>query len=626
MSSWYIKKYADYEQYREEIEELSKSNPRPFNGWFGDEDRLFVPFVTQEDNEVVVEPVVQQFLDNEGCQITDYRAGHCTKNDRKYKIGRLIQQALKRDLKQLELESKDYQVEAGPQIEFAFQELHRRYQEIMDTFTSSSSRNMRGQSNFSIVFSDNPKDIAMMSTERGWTSCMDLGGGVQRDDVYCEIESGGFVAYLVRSEDKQIEKPYARVHIRRFENKDGVNIAISEDSVYGNNIPGFKDAVDNWLREKQGDIPHGFYDIQGAEWSDTYDPDHMIGPTNPEEVIKWFRSETPMVPMEQSPRGVEDEEYIVRRQRSLAGKEIAIAPKGTYPEDIVSELIEWSTELNERETKNLIKNYYYLYDEEHVKSLPPTYEYHYINSLPPEEREDKKNDKYRKAMLFFDEFDKGSHDKTIQTGAKSLNDLERWEGIEDKNFKFSLRQLILDIGREVILNVTEPITHLYDEVPEGLLPHLFEIREKIRVKLVENGVKNEWLNSNGTLDYIDTLVLGIMSDKGVRDDRFLEYVRGIMPRFYETYLDYDGTVSNRTKSPISISTASKWFKSLGPLAAEFTPMIQSFRDQIKDRMDHQAERGHNDIGMNPRIAQYDDVLKSIRPRGSRAKNWYKANG
>ena len=92
-----------------------------------------------------------------------------------------------------------------------------------------------------IVISQDPHDVAQMSTGRQWTSCMDLGGegrepGSHHEDIFCEVQKGGLVAYLIRAEDGAIADPLARIHIRRFDNRAGQSVAVPEQSVYGNEI------------------------------------------------------------------------------------------------------------------------------------------------------------------------------------------------------------------------------------------------------------------------------------------------------------------------------------------------------------------------------------------------------
>jgi hypothetical protein len=98
--------------------------------------------------------------------------------------------------------------------------------------------------------------------------------GEKSDQVFCEVTSGGLIAYLIRSDDIHVERPLARVLIRRFvgedENQNEINIAVPEEEVYGTNVPGFLETVKQFLDENQGQISPGLYEMQGSDWSDTF--------------------------------------------------------------------------------------------------------------------------------------------------------------------------------------------------------------------------------------------------------------------------------------------------------------------------------------------------------------------
>ena len=61
-----------------------------------------------------------------------------------------------------------------------------------------------------ICISMHPYDIAGMSTDRGWSSCMNLRGGSNRKFVQQDVSSGTLIAYLIDPKDKNINKPIAR--------------------------------------------------------------------------------------------------------------------------------------------------------------------------------------------------------------------------------------------------------------------------------------------------------------------------------------------------------------------------------------------------------------------------------
>lgn len=67
-----------------------------------------------------------------------------------------------------------------------------------------------------IIVSDHPYDIAGMSYDRSWTSCMNIEDGDCREMVECDIHHGTLVAYLCECTDTNINRPYARFLIKPY--------------------------------------------------------------------------------------------------------------------------------------------------------------------------------------------------------------------------------------------------------------------------------------------------------------------------------------------------------------------------------------------------------------------------
>jgi hypothetical protein len=86
-----------------------------------------------------------------------------------------------------------------------------------------------------IVFSKHAYDVAGMSTNRGWSSCMNLYGGSNASYISHDIIEGTMVAYLVNMTDKNINRPIARIAIKPFVNvDDSTDVAYqAEDQIYG---------------------------------------------------------------------------------------------------------------------------------------------------------------------------------------------------------------------------------------------------------------------------------------------------------------------------------------------------------------------------------------------------------
>lgn len=300
LSSIYKKANEAYEEFRDQVEDLSKSNPKPFDSWFHTADsdiydprpetgRIYIQFhdersdsLSQEDQFVI------GFLEEHGWIVTDYVGGYATKNNRVVRIGKIFPQIRKEVERAYDLELANTTDSFEKSI---VEEKKEEELESIDDFAKSfSTSNTRAANEeLLIVVSQNPHDIASMSTGRGWESCMTLGSGSHYKDVFCEVKRGGLVAYLIKDSDTNITKPIARIHIRRFVSLDGRNIAVPEDTVYGNDVPGFHGQVQDFINHMQGNITPGMYKREGGGYSDSFrDTEVFLSP---------YSSETELVSM-----------------------------------------------------------------------------------------------------------------------------------------------------------------------------------------------------------------------------------------------------------------------------------------------------------------------------------------
>jgi hypothetical protein len=302
--NWFKKIAYDYES---EIQDMSGKNPYPFKDWFDGNGRAYVPFSPGgEEQQEGVDEYVAAELAEKGYQITDYRKGYCASGNRTLRIGKVLNGLKQKALKDIQNKYQNMNQEQDPvkyqifqnQLQEALEKSDQYYDGLIETFNNSLYRThaAKQDSGFMIVVSQNPHDVAQMSTGRNWTSCMNLGGdggeqGSHYEDIFCEVQNGGLVAYLIRAGDSGIEDPLARIHIRRFDNKAGKSVALPEESVYGNEIKGFQESVQSWIQQKQGDINPGAYKRQGGEYSDTFNENMVIGPSNIDDVLKWLRGE-----------------------------------------------------------------------------------------------------------------------------------------------------------------------------------------------------------------------------------------------------------------------------------------------------------------------------------------------
>jgi hypothetical protein len=275
-----------YDPFKRIVAQKAQDRQFVFNDWFPEE-RIYIPMISSNQNQELLNDL-NKAIEDAGFTVTDLKNGYAQKQNNKnlFSIGRILNDLEKKDLKKTE---SDYQIGSISTAKYndEIRMTNKYWSDLKNSF------NTRGTaSNLEVVISKNIHDIGSMSTGRGWQSCMTLGIGSHHEDIYCEVKYGGFVAYLIRENDKDIERPIARIHIRRFDNKKGKFIAIPEESIYGEDVPEFLEVVKNWIKSKQGTIQPGPYKRVGGKYSDTWgDTKQAFIPPDlkdVETIIKWL--------------------------------------------------------------------------------------------------------------------------------------------------------------------------------------------------------------------------------------------------------------------------------------------------------------------------------------------------
>ncbi len=152
------------------------------------------------------------------------------------------------------------------------------------------------------VFTYNPRDIATMSTGRGWSSCANLdpkskyGRGEAADQIPDKIIQGGMVAYLINEDDKDIERPIARISIRRLVSlNDGSFILLPENICYGAQVDEFTEVVSEVLEksnEQTSDDEFGIFKDAEGGYSDTFKNVMMrSGDEGFQEILNYYMDE-----------------------------------------------------------------------------------------------------------------------------------------------------------------------------------------------------------------------------------------------------------------------------------------------------------------------------------------------
>jgi len=214
------------------------------NNWFKDNDRIYIPLnmnisLKELQHDTDIEKEVESTLNANGYEIESYVGNLCKK------IGA----------------TKNFTKIAKILQKFAPKLVEQYNNELI---------NMGVANDYMIVISRHPIDIAGMSTDRGWSSCMNLDGGRYNKYVQVDIKSGTIIAYLIKNDDKNIQSPISRLLMKPYIDKDGKSW-LFPDKVYGSPNQFFEKTIEMWLEEMQGKAPTGVYNIKGGLYDDKAD-------------------------------------------------------------------------------------------------------------------------------------------------------------------------------------------------------------------------------------------------------------------------------------------------------------------------------------------------------------------
>src|SRR5574343_1654431 len=186
---------------------------------FGNKQRIELPFHV---GSVEPHPELEDHLNQNGYKITDYLLGKAKdKYNRETNIGKAL-------------------VKTGAP------------DHIKALFDHDPDRQQQA-SKMKIVISHKPSDVAgMTSCGHSWedVSCMNFKTGSNRDYLKHDITQGTHVAYLTTDDDKDLDKPLARIAVKPFHEYDsGENHTIfrPENRSYGATPAGFSKHVFDWF-------------------------------------------------------------------------------------------------------------------------------------------------------------------------------------------------------------------------------------------------------------------------------------------------------------------------------------------------------------------------------------------
>jgi len=312
--NWF-KKIADYhspkwlEKYYDRVSEIASKKEYPFSKYFPEKsNRIYLPLIdksmseslsreeqsenfSQDDYEVI------DFLKGNKCYVSDYLSGTCEENGRKIRIGKFLnnyknklEKYINNDMDEIAAVSNRTDIDNYQKNKYIdslklsiadTEKDMKRVVDLMTKYQNSAFRSLstKPQSDLQVVISQDPHDIAKMSTDRGWISCKTLYAPVEDmniehrvKEVMCEAEEGGLIAYLINKSDKDIIHPFGRILLRRYADISGNNYLVPEEAVYGVNYPGFQDTVNNWISSIGANSQDEFIGLHGDQYTQTLGP------------------------------------------------------------------------------------------------------------------------------------------------------------------------------------------------------------------------------------------------------------------------------------------------------------------------------------------------------------------
>lgn len=127
--------------------------------------------------------------------------------------------------------------------------------DLLKVYQNSKDKTLKNVKDLKVVISRHPYDIIGMSTDRGWSTCVDLYDRRYKGrflySLKRSLQDGDLVAYLIRKGDENINKPLSRITIQRSNFNGKYNPATS---VYGTNVKEFRECLVDWCNKINKDL------------------------------------------------------------------------------------------------------------------------------------------------------------------------------------------------------------------------------------------------------------------------------------------------------------------------------------------------------------------------------------
>lgn len=219
--------------------------------------RIYIPFELETQKQVIIPATLTTYLQTAipnkpyATDVENYMQGlafEVANPTRKLGIGKMLARS-----------------ESGEKDPVRKSEL----QSIKKAFDADPQRAATKTTGKLIVISRHPYDVAGMSTDRGWKSCMNLVDGENKHYVLRDVKQGSIVAYLINSDDVNVRKPLARILIKPYQEKGNPkNLAMMGDIVYGTAPESFKSQVDAWINKNYNHNKSGLFCLAPGLYQD----------------------------------------------------------------------------------------------------------------------------------------------------------------------------------------------------------------------------------------------------------------------------------------------------------------------------------------------------------------------
>ena len=275
-------------------------------------DRVEIPL--KDASSADAPDTIKQHLDTHGYQVTDYKSGLAKdKYGRETKIGKVLEKTNAPD-------------------------------ELKKTFASDPNRaTSTKQSNLKVVISKHPHDVAGMSTDRGWSSCMDMEGGCNRHYLSNDIKHGTHVAYLVNKDDNEIKNPIARIAMKPFVSDSGHTVIRPEESQYGTSDSAFHATVHDFA-EKNYPMKDAAYSKHEALYNDS-GKSTLLNIKNGEDAYKLLSHSDPEIQSDASAHEKLNSDFI---DKAISDPKIEKSVKYS--------MIKYNPNINENHLSNILND------------------------------------------------------------------------------------------------------------------------------------------------------------------------------------------------------------------------------------------------------------------------------